>query len=395
MDILVFEESGVSDLAPLTLGRSAAEIPCGGRRLVDLVAHLGDRVTLLVRPFLQPRLAADYPQFSVTDAGVGACDPSEIVLCLDARLVPSFATQRALETALRAGQRCVLGSGGAIVAACVTLGDLQLAADCAGEQIAHRLAELTLPRRDAALDYLEFPHDVLRHHLTTIDDNLQSEIEAANYREILDGVFADGNVSISDYVVCDTAQGPIVLHSEVAVGPHVLLRGPLSVGSNARINAHAAIKEFTWLGAHTKVGGEVEASIVDSYSNKQHHGFLGHSIVGSWVNLGAGTSNSDLKNTYGNVNMEYRGQKVSTGLQFVGAIVGDYVKTAINSSIYTGKTIGVASMIYGTVATNVPSFVNYARQFGSQTTLPPEVAITMQERMFARRGREPRPCDVQ
>ena len=141
------------------------------------------------------------------------------------------------------------------------------------------------------------------------------------------------------------------------------------------MNEHAALKDGVSLGHHTKVGGEVEASIIEPYSNKQHHGFLGHSYVGSWVNLGAGTCNSDLKNTYGTVNMEYGSidgkgsrdggvQKASTGMQFVGCFIGDYAKTAINTSIFTGKTIGACSMVYGFVTTNVPAFPTMPDSFG-------------------------------
>jgi glucose-1-phosphate thymidylyltransferase len=151
------------------------------------------------------------------------------------------------------------------------------------------------------------------------------------------------------------------------------------------------------------VGGEVEASIIEAFSNKQHHGFLGHSYIGSWVNLGAGTSNSDLKNTYGAVNMDYvvrsgdraTTRKTQTGMQFVGCFVGDYSKTAVNTSIFTGKTIGASSMVYGFVTTNVPSFTNYARSFNQVTESPVEVAIATQARMFIRRGIQQRPCDVQ
>ncbi len=158
---------------------------------------------------------------------------------------------------------------------------------------------------------------------------------------------------------------------------------------------HAALKDGVAIGHTAKIGGEVEASIVEPYTNKQHHGFLGHSYLGSWINLGAGTCNSDLKNTYGQVNMEYRGEKVPTGMQFVGAVVGDYAKTAINTGIFTGKTIGACSMVYGFVTTNVPSFVNYARLFGQVTEAPVEVMIATQRRMFERRGVEQRECDIQ
>ncbi|MGC4006805.1 MAG: hypothetical protein QM811_28230 [Pirellulales bacterium] len=149
------------------------------------------------------------------------------------------------------------------------------------------------------------------------------------------------------------------------------------------------------MGHTSKVGGEVECAIIEPYGNKQHHGFLGHSYVGSWVNLGAGTSNSDLKNTYGKVNMLYGKTKINTGMQFIGCMIGDYAKTAINTSIFTGKTIGACSMVYGFVTGNVPSFVNYAKSFGQTTEAPVDVMISTQARMFARRGKEQRPCDVQ
>ena len=82
------------------------------------------------------------------------------------------------------------------------------------------------------------------------------------------------------------------------------------MGPHSKITDYAAIKDLTSIGPHCKVGGEVEASIFNRYSNKQHHGFLGHSYVGEWVNIGAGTSSSDLKNTYGLIRVDYRGEKV-------------------------------------------------------------------------------------
>src|SRR5262245_20508590 len=92
--------------------------------------------------------------------------------------------------------------------------------------------------------------------------------------------------------------------------------------------------------------------------------------------------------------MNYRGQQVITGMQFVGCIMGDYAKTAINTGIFTGKLVGACSMVYGFVTTNVPSFVNYARLFGQVTELPPDVMISTQERMFRRRNVPQRPCDA-
>lgn len=193
----------------------------------------------------------------------------------------------------------------------------------------------------------------------------------------------------------NTKKGPILLDEHAMVGPFCYLSGPAYLGKHARINEHSAIKDGVALGHTTKIGGEVEASVVEAYSNKQHHGFLGHSYLGSWINLGAGTCNSDLKNTYGVVKMEYRGEQVATGMQFVGCMIGDYAKTAINTGIFTGKTIGTCSMVYGFVTTNVPSFVNYARLFGQVTELTPEVMVATQQHMFLRRKVTQRPCDIQ
>ena len=92
--------------------------------------------------------------------------------------------------------------------------------------------------------------------------------------------------------------------------------------------------------------------------------------------------------------MDYPAGRVSTGMQFLGCFIGDYSKTAINTSIFTGKWIGVCSAMYGFVTTNVPSFTNYAKLFGQIAQLPPSVMIATQQRMFTRRGVPQRQCDI-
>jgi glucose-1-phosphate thymidylyltransferase len=240
----------------------------------------------------------------------------------------------------------------------------------------------------------DYPHDLVRHNKEQIDASLQHRLTSGRYQEVADGVFAATGASLGQHCVTDTSNGPVILDEDATVGPHCFLRGPAYLGPKSRVIEHSAIKDAVSIGHTTKIGGEIEASIVEPYTNKQHHGFLGHSYLGSWINLGAGTSNSDLKNTYGNVKMDYRGDQISTGMQFVGCMMGDYSKTAINTGIFTGKTIGCCSMVYGFVTTNVPSFVNYARLFGQVTELPPEVMIATQQRMFARRGVTQRECDI-
>jgi glucose-1-phosphate thymidylyltransferase len=167
--------------------------------------------------------------------------------------------------------------------------------------------------------------------------------------------------------------------------PFVYLRGPLWIGRFSRIQAHATIKDATTLADHTRVGGEVTGAIIEAYSNKQHDGFLGHSYVGSWINLGAGTTNSDLKNSYGNVRIQVGDQRVDSGMQLLGCVMGSYAKTAIHTRIMTGKLIGVNSLVYGTVSENIPDFVNYVSAREELTAVDLATAVQMQARMFARR----------
>lgn len=396
MGILLFEDGQVGNLCPITLARPAFAISCGSFRLTDLVATLGQQVTALVRPHLKSAVAADHPNWQVyatDDQAVLAS--SEPWLLVNARLVPAAKRRQELADLIKQGVPSVIVEGQQVTAALVattTWPEIRLA------DFATLLATLvqSFPAsQQVQWPLMTFPHDVVQHHLATLDENLQARLTTDQYQEIADGVLAAGNVTLGEHTVTDSRHGPIVLEAGSSVGPLSYLEGPIYLGPHSRVSEQASIKHGVSIGHRAKIGGEVEASIIEPYTNKQHAGFLGHSYLGSWINLGAGTSNSDLKNTYGLINVEHRGKKVSTGMQFMGIVMGDYSKTAINTSIFTGKTIGLGSMLYGFVTTNVPSFVNYARQFGQLTAIPVKVLVATQARMFARRQTQPRPCDVQ
>lgn len=397
MQIVVFEDEHTSELYPITVGRPAYAIRCGSLRLIDWLVQLrqevGGVLRGVVRPHLQMLQQLDFPEFEPSPPTL-----QMPLLVVNARLVPSFSHYQTLRQLVTAGRDVAVACEGSLAAAyVVSEGPAPPPLDAVAEHWAHyarhALVE-NLPRADRQLCLFQWPHEVVQQHLTIFHENLAWRLAQGTFREIADGVFAAPDAVLGDYCVTDTRQGPILIDQGASIGPHCFLRGPAYLGPKARVIEHAAIKDAVALGHTTKIGGEIEASIVEPYTNKQHHGFLGHSYLGSWINLGAGTSNSDLKNTYGPVKMEYRGQQVATGMQFIGCIMGDYAKTAINTGIFTGKTIGCCSMLYGFVTTNVPSFVNYARLFGQVTELPPEVMIATQQRMFARRQVPQRPCDI-
>lgn len=167
-------------------------------------------------------------------------------------------------------------------------------------------------------------------------------------------------VEMKPNVVIDASAGPVIIDEGATIMSHSLIIGPAYIGKKSIIKAGAKIYENNSIGPICKIGGEIEGCIVQAYSNKQHDGFLGHSYVGEWVNLGANTNNSDLKNNYSSVKIYNYGinKEVDSGLQFLGALIGDHTKTAINTTIYTGCCLGVGCNLYGThpFAHHIPSF---------------------------------------
>lgn len=359
---------------------------------------LDQPLAAIVRPHLRAIVEQDYPdlwQFG-QDGSPTTVGPTII---LNARLIPTVGTLRTIQQLLQSGSTAPASIvwDGDQVAAIINPGWTWhwIAQQCSSSVESLLLSAHDFEKAKASLSLMTFPHEVISANMKHIGDNLQFRIETHRYQQLSDGVFMAEGAKLDQFVITDTSKGPIIVDRDAYVGPYTLLRGPIYIGAGAKILEHAAIKDQVSLGHTTKIGGEVEAAIVEPFSNKQHHGFLGHSYLGSWINLGAGTCNSDLKNTYGTVNMEYPNGKSATGMQFLGCVMGDYSKTAINTGIFTGKVIGVCSMMYGFVTSNVPSFVNYARLFGQMTTLPPEVMIATQQRMFSRRKVQQRPCDMQ
>jgi len=394
VQIITFEDEHVHDLFPITLGRPAYAVLCGSFRLIDWIEKLQLKPQALVRDYLHDLQIADYPSMEPVSSEI----PSTLRMWINARLVPSRTTYRALRALRDHAQPGVVRAGSSVAAAIFPPSAPPPPRDLHVASLPpyFELCGLNnLPPLPAELSLLDYPHQVVDYNQQTLRDNLEYRLKKGDYREIVDGVFTIDDARIGPHLVTDTRDGPILLESRAQIGPFAYLSGPVHIGAHTRVIEHAAIKDYVSIGHTAKIGGEVEASVIEAYTNKQHHGFLGHSCLGSWINLGAGTCNSDLKNTYGEVKMEYHGRKVSTAMQFVGCIMGDYSKTAINTGIFTGKTIGVCSMLYGFVTTNVPSFVNYARLFGQVTELPPEVMVATQRRMFTRRKFTQRDCDQQ
>jgi len=151
-----------------------------------------------------------------------------------------------------------------------------------------------------------------------------------------------------EHVVLNASTGPIYIGKNVTIMEGSFIRGPFAIGEGSVIKMGTKIYGATAIGPHCVVGGEIRSSVIMGYSNKAHDGYLGHAVIGEWCNLGAGTSNSNLKNTAGDIYMDdfEKNSREMVGNK-CGVIMGDYTRTAINSSINTGSIFGVCCNVFG------------------------------------------------
>ncbi|MEW6685967.1 MAG: putative sugar nucleotidyl transferase [Candidatus Edwardsbacteria bacterium] len=170
-------------------------------------------------------------------------------------------------------------------------------------------------------------------------------------------IFVDRGARVEAGVVLDTKEGPISIGKNSLVRGPSIIDGPCYIGENTLIDG-AKIRGGTTIGNYCRIAGEIEESIIMSYTNKHHDGFLGHAYLGEWINIGALTTNSDLKNDYGEVKVFLPSGEINTRSLKVGCFIGDHTKTAIGTLINTGTIIGVVSNVFGggVVKKFLPSF---------------------------------------
>ncbi len=198
----------------------------------------------------------------------------------------------------------------------------------------------------------KYPWDLIRINREII----RRDFEHANYNQrYTKGISIDGDIElcfiddeskIFKGVYLNTENGPIYIDRGAQIRPPTVIYGPSYIGQGAIIDG-AKIREGCSIGEGCRIGGEIEESIFLSYSNKHHDGFVGHSYIGRWVNLGALTTTSDLKNTYEKIEVDLPSGKINTNLLKFGSIIGEHTKTGIGTLLTTGCVIGIFCNLYG------------------------------------------------
>jgi glucose-1-phosphate thymidylyltransferase len=274
MSIVIFEDEHVRRLFPITLARPAYAVTCGSFRLIDWLAGWQQPLRAIVRPHLAELQKIDFPQFHSPRSGLGR------LLLVNARLVPGASVLRTLRGLMETHQSGAFYWQNELAAATLTSDAWLTSTD--PTQLAEQLKLAgvdKLPRVDVELPLFRYPHDVVEWNMKILGENLNQRLATEEYRELDDGVFAAEGAVLGQYVVADASQGPILLDAGASIGPYCFLRGPAYLGPKAKVIEHAAIKDAVSVGHTVKIGGEVEASIIEPYTNKQHHGFLGHSYL--------------------------------------------------------------------------------------------------------------------
>jgi UDP-N-acetylglucosamine diphosphorylase/glucosamine-1-phosphate N-acetyltransferase len=388
--IVLFEDAALDDLSPLLRWRCVWDLRCGVQTLLEKTFTLypGERVRLWGRPQMEPVVAARGGRLNAP------CDDvDEPVLFVNGRAIlrQTVPVSGPAESARR-GEHVVWLRLPPAAAARLTPADLRepgrLEAAVAGVAPAPVSTEATL---------IGYPWDLVAQNSKEIEADCRRLWSGFRQTARIDPgavLLNEGAIQlgrgcrIKPAAVLDAENGPILIGANAVVSAHAYIQGPAAIGDGSLVQPAAVIRNGTSVGPMCKVGGELEETVIFGYSNKQHDGFLGHSVIAEWCNLGAGTVNSDLKNTYGPVRVEWNGRTTETGRLFLGLTMADHGKTAVGTRFPTGATVGFACNIVlsGICPKSVPDFT-WLTDRGPQKT-DPDRAIEVARRMMQRRGRE-------
>jgi UDP-N-acetylglucosamine diphosphorylase/glucosamine-1-phosphate N-acetyltransferase len=349
--ICIFEGSNYSKLLPLVYFRPVYDLRCGILTLREKVEHQfpGMPLSLHCREYLTDVVKDQNPKNQVNRIDGESC------LFINGQLIVDNSLREKISLE---DDDAVYINGNNIVAAILSGSNLQTFKESLPETFTVSSFK-SFPKKEIDAGIIIYPWDLVNNNGSQIslDFNLLNR-KNSNVRlkgTIYEGatllnqdeIFIGEGSKIKPGVVLDAESGPIYIGKNVTIYPNAVIEGPSFIGDESKIKIGAKIYENTSIGPVCKVGGEVEASIIHSHSNKQHDGFLGHSYIGMWTNLGADTNNSDLKNNYSNVRVFINGEEVDSNSMFVGLIMGDHSKCGINTMFNTGTVVGVSCNVFG------------------------------------------------
>ena len=343
MNYYLFENIKDSKFCPISATRSTTDIRIGSTTFLDRIKALissGDKLSLFVREEIADLTQERHPEIEV--------NPQEVShgIWLAGNV---FWTEDLIKTIDHGSQLKWLNENRAVgYNLSTSMGKSWM------EKGGPLQSEYTdnIEARDLSCDVFNYLWDIIDRIPKTLEEDIEgydSNFKVKNNSKSVhtvgeNKIYVDDSAHIEPLAVLNAEKGPIIIMDNVYVNSFSYLEGPLYIGNNTIIKPHSHISSSI-IGPVCKLGGEIEKTIFQGYSNKVHDGHLGNSFLGEWVNLGAGTTNSDLKNNYSSVKVNFGQDEIETGKHFIGSFIGDHVKTGIGTQLNTGTIIGPCSNI--------------------------------------------------
>ena len=381
MRVIVFEDDGLAGFGPLTLLRHASLLRLGTKRLLDaLVEKIPDATD--VGLWGRPELAAVTKEATQNHYNEKVYGSTVLV---NARAKPS----EGLLLPASLSEPFVAISKGELVVARLDSVSLKPGVITRKEvaSLAKRVKRVVTPAEPLFGGYWDL-----------VEGNGMAIAEQAKqFEEVLPvprgvevrgpaaNLMVDAGAEIEGHVTFDVRLGPVMVDKGASIESFSRVMGPCYIGPRTRIMS-AQIGGGTAIFDSCKIGGQVENSVILPCTNKAHHGYVGDSYIGSWVNIGAGCTFSNMKNTYGNVRLDFGEDSADSEMLKLGPVIGDMAKLSIGALVYAGRAIGAGSQVSGLAAKNVPSFTFYDSHSGRAVELLIESVIETQRRMMERRG---------
>lgn len=395
MRLCSFEDDAVDGLEPLVAARTAGDLLCGATSLMHKQqrAFRSTSNAMLVRPAVAKIATEKHVSIAVNQSDWLMRGPT---LLVNARWVPPkrFVPPSASSPSFVA---CIDNH---VAYAWLTT---ELLSACTPHTVNEVLAEsvLKVTNFQGVGKLVQRPWDLVEWNGEQIcidftfhrGDDVGARPSTMSLVGSSDLLWIDDTARVDPFVVADTTNGPVLIDRDAVVTSFTRLEGPCYVGPRTQVFS-GNIRAGSSFGPNCRVGGEVSASVLIGHSNKSHEGYLGHSYLGEWVNLGSGTHTSDLRNDYGPVQVVTSRGSVSTGLTKAGCYLGDHAKAGVGCRLNAGSNIGPFAQLLpaaGLLPKFVPAFCSVEHGRLVEGTAP-QALFEAGERMMARRGDELSPA---
>lgn len=344
MNICIFEDLFISRLAPLNYLRHTSGLICGADTLRENIINFFPRKTHLT--LHSRKYIAEYCREKFPKASVNELADSEYIF-FNSRVLFNAESLKEITKLFKKENNTALLQDKVIIAFHLTKEKVQHYKEIINTEdnnlISYADVEWLELKKIETGNYrlINYPSDLILYNEEQLNNDLNNTIKGKKKLHI------GKKCKIGKNVVFDISGGKIYINDNTVIEPFTYIKGPVFIGQGCTVRAGTQIYGPVRIGGQSKVSGEITCSILHGYVNKQHYGFLGHSYLCEWVNLGAGTTTSNLKNNYSKIVLDINGEKANTNSIFLGSIIGDHTKTGIQTMLNTGTMVGISSNLYG------------------------------------------------